>query len=127
MDIQAITGQITSFATKIYQTGKAGVCWCGHLVKAGYSRFVIPAAEKISAVAVVLFNLIQKMMKTGPGVVFALAAGLLLAGITAFKFADRKAYEDDSLTKTAWKTAGIAAFVGATAMTSLGILTVLTL
>ena len=127
MDIQPIANQISTCASKVYQVGKTGVLACGHVAKVGYSRYAIPAAEKLSAVAAVLFNLLQKLVQTGPGIIFALAGTLLLAGITAFKLADRKAYEEDRLAKTAWKTVGIMAFISATAMTSVGMFAILTL
>lgn len=120
MDIEPIINQMSAFAIHAYEVTKAGVIWGSHIVKEGYSRYAIPAAEKLLDVAKAAFTLLQNLIKTGPGLIFALAGSLLLAGVTAFKLADRKAYEEDMLAKTAWKTVGIIAFVSSTALTGLG-------
>lgn len=121
MDINIIANQTKAFAIKAYELSKAGVIWSGHFIKISYSDYAIPAAKKLSEVAVIAFNLLQRLIRTGPGMIFALSGTLLLVGVTAFKLADRKAYEEDLLAKTAWKTVGIAAFISATALSSLGI------
>lgn len=126
MDMESITVRLTAFADHAYEASKAGISWCGCKAKAGYAQYAIPAMEKISTLAIVCFNQLQKLMLAGPGKIFALAGAVLFLSITAFKIADRKAYEEDTFARTAWKTAGITAFIGSTALTSLGIFTALT-
>lgn len=125
MDIQPIINQISSFATHAYETTKIGALWCGHAIKVGYAQYAIPAAGKLSKIAIKAFDLFQQLLKSGPGVIFAIAGVFMLAGISAFKLADRKDYEEDMLAKTAWKTTGIAAFITATALTSFGLVALL--
>lgn len=127
MDIQPIFNPLVKIASKAFEVGKKGILSGIYVVQAGYSRYAMPAAEKLSSLANVFFNLLQRLFQAGPGFIFALAGGLMIAGVTAFKLADRKAYEDDMLIKTVWKTAGVIAFISATALTSVGMYAVLTL
>lgn len=123
MDIEAIAVQLTSLADQAYNAGKVGILWCGRTIKAGYSQYAVPAIEKLSTLALFCMNQLQKLMLAGPGKIFALAGGMLFLSVTAFKIADRKAYEDDAFARNAWKTAGIAAFIASTALTSIGLFT----
>lgn len=127
VDIESIKSQITIYTKQAYEAAKVGILWCGCTAKAVYSQYAIPATEKLSAIAIFCFNQLQKLMLAGPGKIFALAGGVLLLSITAFKIADRKAYEEDAFARTVWKTAGIATFIGATALTSVGIFAALTI
>jgi hypothetical protein len=123
MSLQSIVNETAHLAHVALEAVKTGVSWAGHKITTGYSLYAIPAAKKVSDLASIGFKLLQNLMKSGPGFIFALAGSLLLVGITAFKLADRKASEDDVLVKTAWKTVGIVAIISATALSSLGIYT----
>ena len=125
MDIQPALDTVSNFATQSYETGKAFALWSGHQIQSGFTRYAVPAGEKLYALAVASFRNIGQLFSRGPSAIFAVAGGLFLAGIAAFKIADRKAYEGDLTAKSLWKTAGIAAFIAATAVTTFGIGTVL--
>src|SRR5262249_18522422 len=127
MDFAPIAKTILACANHAYEIGKATITWCGHTIKEGYSLYVIPASEKISAIALISFNQLEKMMLLGPEKIFSIAGGLLLASIIAFKIADRKAYEEDMIAKTAWKTLGVASFISSTALISVGMFTILSI
>ena len=120
MEIQPIINKLASTSTEAYQTGRTTLLWMGHTIKKTYVLYAGPTIEKLSTLAMIAFNHSKQLLRTQPGAVFALAGGLLFVGVTAFKIADRKAYEDDRFARTAWKTAGIATFVAATALTSVG-------
>lgn len=125
MDIEPIVKQVSTFANKAYEVGTATVVWCGHTIKEGYYLYGIPAAEKISAFSILAFHQVQNLILLGPGKIFACAAGWLLVGAAAFKMADKKANEENLFAKSVWKALGIASFVNATALTSLGMFTIL--
>jgi hypothetical protein len=110
-----------TFTTVAYcaQKTKSGIMWCGHVFKTDYA---IPGIEKLIACTTRLFNLIKNFLLSGPKGLFSAAAALLLVSAVAFKMADRKDYEDDMVAKTAWKTAGIVAFMGSVALTSFGLI-----
>lgn len=124
MDVESIAKQLSIFADEAYDVAKTSILWCGHTATIYYSEYAIPAAEKLSELALFCFSQLQKLVLAGPGKIFALAGGVLFFSITAFKIADRKAYEEDPLTRTVWKTIGITAFLAATALTSIGIFAV---
>ena len=125
MEIQPIINKLASTSSEAYQMGRTGILWMGHSIEKVYTLYGVPTMEKLSSLAMITFNYSKQLLRTQPGAVFALAGGLLLIGVTAFKIADRKAYEDDMFARTAWKTAGIATFVAATALTSFGMFTAL--
>jgi hypothetical protein len=127
MDIESVATQLTLYANQAYEIARASIVWSGHTAKTYYSQYAIPAAEKLSTLAVFCFKQLQKLVLAGPGKIFALAGGVLFLSITAFKIADRKAYEEDPFARTVWKTAGIAAFMSATALTSVGIFAALSI
>lgn len=120
MEIQPIINKLASSTTDAYQTSRTGILWLGHTIKKGYTLYAAPTIEKLSTLAMISFNYSRQVLRTQPVAAFALSGGLLFIGITAFKIADRKAYEDDMFARTAWKTAGIATFIAATALTSFG-------
>lgn len=127
MNAQSIASQITTFSSQAFKTNKMSVLWLGHTIKVNFSRYGIPVAEKLSQLALIAFSYFQKLLRSRPGFIFIAAGGVLLLGITAFKLADRKDYEENMLAKTAWKSVGIIAFISATALTSLGMTTLLTI
>jgi hypothetical protein len=127
MKSEPIQKQLAFIASQAYENSKEKLVWCGHALKKGYAKYAVPTAEKLSALALKSFNQFQKMAQNSPSMILGIASGLLLIGVTAFKIADRKAYEENVFAKTAWKTAGIAAFISATAVTSVGLYTVLSI
>lgn len=120
MEIQPIINTVATTAATTYESARTAIFWFGHTIKQTYAVYAGPTIEKLSTLAMIAFNYARQALRTQPSAVFALAGGLLFVGVTAFKIADRKAYEDDVFARTAWKTAGIATFVAATALTSFG-------
>lgn len=123
MDIQAIKTDIATYAAAALHVAKEYALWAGHKIQIGISNHLIPTVKSILAWVAAHFKTFKTFVQTGPGMVFAISTGIFLLGIAAFKIADHKAYEEDLLAKTAWKTLGIFAFVSATVFTSFGIAT----
>lgn len=116
MGIQEITGKTVQFAIETAESTKNFVLWGARSVAA----LIPPGAAKVKEIAAKTWQLFESLIKTGPVGIFALSAVLFTAGIAAFKLADRKAYEDETVAKALWKSAGIAAFIAATVFTSVG-------
>lgn len=119
--IQEIAGTIAQTVSLILEKGEQYVIWGGHHVKNLISDYMVPATDKLKEVADKAWRLFDSLVKTGPGGIFALSGLLFVAGIAAFKLADKKAYEEDTLIKGMWKAVGVTAFIAATAFASLGI------
>jgi hypothetical protein len=119
--IQEIAGTILQTVAQVLEKGEQFAVWGGHHVKNLIADYMIPATEKLKEVAEKAWQLFDTLVKSGPGGIFALSGMLFLAGIAAFKLADKKAYEEDTLIKGMWKAVGVTAFIAATAFTSLGI------
>jgi hypothetical protein len=121
VELHPIIGHIVKNAVVASHAIKDFAVWSGHKIQLGYSNYLVPAIKTLwNATASSLKSLFQ-LMKNGHGLTFAIAGGLFVAGIAAFKIADHQAYEQDAVSKAAWKTLGIAAFVTATVATSVAI------
>lgn len=119
--IQEIAGTISQTVSLILEKGEQYVIWGGHHVNNLIADYMVPVTDKLKEVADKAWRLFDALVKTGPGGIFALSGLLFVAGIAAFKLADKKAYEEDTLIKGMWKAVGVTAFIAATAFTSLGI------
>lgn len=121
MNIQSVTNEIISSAEVILEAINTFVSWAGHKIRLLTSSYVMPAFQKLWACTLNVANTVKDIIKAGPKTPFGCATAFFLTGIVAFKLADRKAYEDAALAKTALKALGIAAFISATLSTSIGI------
>lgn len=121
MNIESVLDKTLTFAKQSYEVGKNTALLVGRQVQMGYTKYLLPAAERVYSAALTTLRSLGQLLEKGPGPLFALATGLFLAGIAAFKFADQKTFEDDAVAKAIWKTIGVASFIGATAATSCGL------
>jgi len=123
MNITSIQGTFVEVAKSAYKATKEIALWGSHLVKVGITDYLTPLIKTLWASASSGLRTLNGIVKSAPGPTFGIAAALFIAGMAAFKIADHKAYDEDLVSKTAWKALGITAFVGATAITSIGIAT----
>lgn len=121
MNIQTAANKIIHGAQDVIDATGYYIIWVGHEIRLLSSNYVVPALKKLWSGAMKAAHFVQNLVKAGPKIPLGIAAGLFLTGVMAFKMVDRKANEDDVIAKTAWKALGIAAFVGATLATSIGI------
>jgi hypothetical protein len=121
MNIQNIPAGIINAATRAYHTTGTFVVWFSHKVESAFFNRLVPLIQNLWNATLSAIKALPHLFKSGPSIPFAIAGGLFLTGIAAFKMADHHAYEDDRVSKAAWKTLGIAAFVSATVVTSVGI------
>ena len=121
MNIQNIPTGIINKATQAYHTAGTFAVWFSHKVESAFFNRLIPLIQNLWNATISTVRALPHMFKSGPSIPFAVAAGLFLAGIAAFKLADHHAYEDDRVSKAAWKALGISAFTCATIVTSIGI------
>lgn len=124
MNIHKVLDTTSAFADQTYHAGLSFASWAGSKIQSGCVKYLMPVVEKLNFVALKVLRGLENFLERGPAPIFALAAGLFLAGVSAFKLADRKAYEEDAFAKTTWKTIGIACFLAATAVTSCGIIAI---
>jgi len=125
LELEPVINTLSAFAATSYEYAQTAASWGGHLISEGYTRVAVPVAEKVAEFAIYAFEIFKQALESGPGPVFAMAGGLLLVGITAFKMADLKAYEQDNLAKSLWQTVGVVSFIGATALGVFGVTTIL--
>lgn len=116
MDIQSIANNAVEFTCETFETAKTFAIWGARRI----SAVTGPLAEKAREFGSSALKIFESLLKSGPVGIFALSGAMFVAGIAAFKMADRKAYEDEPVGKTLWKIAGIMAFVGATVFTGIG-------
>lgn len=116
------TSQFSAQASEV--TRNAGI-WIGTHASAGYHRYLLPTSSKIQSVALYALQALGKFLEKGPTPVLTLAGSLFFVGIVAFKVADKKAYEDNTLLKGIWKTLGVTSFIFATAATTCAIVVLL--
>ena len=127
MNIQTAANKMIHGAQDVIDAASHFIVWAGHEIRLISSNYVAPALKKLWAGAMKVAHFVQNLVKAGPKIPFGIATALFLTGVMAFKMVDRKANEDDVVVKTAWKVLGIAAFVGATLATSIGIAAICTI
>jgi hypothetical protein len=95
--------------------------WGGRQIRSGFVNYLVPAIKMIWTNARLAAKNLIDAVSHGHGLAFSIAGGLFVTGVAAFKLAEHYAYEQDLVAKAAWKTVGVAAFVGATAAVSVAI------
>ena len=121
MNIKPFVNQATSIVIQGYEKGKTAVLWCGHQIKIGYLDYFIPGTKKLTALAIKAFDLIQKTAHTRPGMLFAVAGGLLIAGIAVLKIGNSI---ENRLFRSAFKVIGVASLIGVAGLAGIGIYTI---
>lgn len=111
--------EISSTIQQAYSAGKAGILRWGHIFKTEYAPMI---ADKLSACALAAFAFLKSLLQSDPATNFIFAGGLLFLAVLSFQIADSKDYENSVWTKSAWKTAGLVAFIASTVMTNMGII-----
>lgn len=126
MDIHAVKEGIVGGAKSTYHAVKDFVIWGGHKVQAGYTNYLVPTVKALWSFASNALRSVLQFVRTTHGTAFAIATGLFVVGLTAFKIAQHTAYDEDLVARAAWRALGITAFIGATVATGFGIAAVTT-
>jgi hypothetical protein len=121
MDMQPIVDTATAYTSLALCAVRDAAVWGGRKIQSGYVNYLVPAVKYLWSNALSLIKTMVQSIKQGHGLAFAIAGSFFVFGIAAFKIADRHAYEQDLVSKAAWKTLGITSFVLATVVTSTAI------
>jgi hypothetical protein len=121
MNIQIIKDEAIKTAALFFHTIEDFALWSGHKIQLGFTNYLVPAIQEAWARSIKGMQFLFQFMKNSPASPFIIAGSLFCLGVVAFKFGDHHAYQQDLISKTAWRSLGVAAFVGATVITSIGI------
>lgn len=115
MSIQAIKNGIVSGISGACNSVKNFATWGGRTVHAGYSNYLVPTVSSIWTAFANSVKSICNFLRTGPGIGFAAAAGLVAFGISALKISQSPDYaaSEHQISQSAWRAIGIASLAGA--------------
>ena len=117
MNISSVLDNGANFAASAYANIKVAAIWSGHAIQVGFNNYLIPASQKLYALATLTFGVLGAFAATSPGIALSVAVGLFVLGFGAFTIADLEATKENCLAGIMWKTVGVAAFIYGTAMT----------
>jgi hypothetical protein len=123
MKLQGITNGIVSHAHGAYGAIKDFVFWGGHKIRAGFANYLVPAIKAVWTGLTAGTSNVVHFLRTGPGVVFTVAAGLIVAGFAAYRLSYHPNYEgeEQQTTRLALRALGGAALASATLAAGAGI------
>jgi len=117
MNISSVVDNGAKLGSSALSNIQAAANWCGHTIQAGFSNYILPAAQKLYSLAAIAFGSISVFAATSPGVAISIAVSLFIAGYGAFTIANLEATKENCCAGLMWKTIGVAAFVYSAAMT----------
>lgn len=112
MSILAIKNGIVSGVTNTFEAVKGFVAWGGRSIQSGYSNYLIPAIKSVWTGFINGLKATGNFLRTGPGIGFTAAAGLVAFGLSALRLSTSKDYvdADHRISQAAWRAIGLASF-----------------
>ena len=115
MSILAIKNGIASTLSGACNAVRNGVAWSGRTVQSAYANYLVPTVSSIWTAFANSVKSTCNFLRTGPGIGFAAAAGLVAFGLAAIKISQSPDYaaSEHQISQAAWKAIGITALAGA--------------
>jgi hypothetical protein len=118
MSVKRVQADLIAFSTVAVETTKRFAQWSGHHIRVGFHDYVIPMVVALWAKAVPLFVNAKRVFLASQYQSLLLPIVLFVVGITAFRIADRKAYEEHPYTHKFCNAVGTLSFIAMTGLAS---------